>query len=90
MKTMAEVSLALTPEQLAAVTAGGGVVHAKDPSTDRRYILFEHGVETAVSEDYIREKVAEGIASLDRDEGVEWSLEDLKARLAERLKQRQG
>lgn len=80
--------LQLTPEQIAAVTAAGGVVRAEDPTTHTRYLLVEERQETTLPDEYIREKVAEGLASLDRGEGIPWDLNEQKARLAQRLNQR--
>src|SRR3954464_12433039 len=60
----------LTPQQLAAITAGGGFAKCEDPNTHVRYELVQ--VEPSpVTDEYIREKIEEayadpaGIAQLD-------------------------
>jgi hypothetical protein len=51
----------LTPEQLAAMTAGGGFAHCEDPTTHLQYQLIQ--VEPPiVDDDYIRQKVQEAYA----------------------------
>lgn len=79
--------LALTPEQIAAVQAGKGIVYAEDPTTHRRYALVDNHVETTHTDEQLRAMLAEGIAELDRGEGIPWDIEAIKARLAERIKQ---
>ncbi|MGL4514342.1 MAG: hypothetical protein ACRCT8_14740 [Lacipirellulaceae bacterium] len=79
--------LALTPEQLAAFTTAGSVVHAEDPATKRRYVLIDEAPETTHSDEYLRDQIAEGLADLSRGESHTWDVEAAKRRLADRLSQ---
>lgn len=85
---MNQAALSLTPEQIAAVTAGGGLAEAIDPATEGRYLLVQRCEAPPLEDDYFREKTAAAIASLARGEGRVWDVDDLKAKLAERLRQR--
>jgi hypothetical protein len=49
----------LTPEQLAAMQAGGGLARVEDPTTHRVYFLLEQSEPPALDDEYVREKVAE-------------------------------
>ncbi len=80
-----DTPLALTPEQVAAVAAGGGIAHAEDPTTHARYTLVDCRCETTHSDEFLRDKLAEGTAQLERGEGIDWDLDAFKQRLAERL-----
>lgn len=77
--------IALTPEQIAACAASGGMVHAEDPATHSQYLLVEKKPEDRLPDDYIREKVQAGLDQLDRGESIPWDIEAIKARLADRL-----
>ncbi len=74
----------ITPEQLAAVAAGNGFAHVEDPATHRVYLLVEQGKAPALTDDYFRNKIAVGIAQLDRGECQPWDVEQLKADLRRR------
>jgi len=51
----------LTPEQLAAIAAGGGFAHCEDPTNHVRYQLIQ--LDPSVIDDaYIREKIEEAYA----------------------------
>src|SRR3954447_26002508 len=50
--------VSLTPEQLAAISAGGGFAHCEDPATHVHYHLIQYELPT-VDDDYIRSKLAE-------------------------------
>ena len=52
----------LTPEQLAAVHAGGGFARVEDPATHRIYFLIEQAEPPTLDDDYFREKIAEAYA----------------------------
>ncbi len=71
----------LSPEQIAAIQAGGGVAHVEDPTTHRVYLLVEQGRAPTLSDDYFRAKVAAGLAEADRGESQPWDVEALKADL---------
>ena len=81
------VPLPLTPEQIAAFAAIGGVVHAEDPVTKRRYVLIDDAPER-LTIDELRAMIQEGLDSLDRGEGVPWDPESIKAELRELCRQR--
>lgn len=51
----------LTPEQLAAISAGGGFARCEDPTTHVHYQLIQCGPPT-IDDDYIREKIEEAYA----------------------------
>jgi hypothetical protein len=51
----------LTPEQIAAIAAGGGFARCEDPTTRRKYELIEIEPVT-ISDDYVRAKVEEAYA----------------------------
>lgn len=74
----------ITPEQIAAVTAGNGIAHIEDPTTRRIYLLVEQGQAPTLSDDYFREKIAVGIAEADRGECQLWDVDQLKADLRRR------
>ena len=67
----------LTPEQLAAVHAGGGFAQVEDPTTHRVYFLIEQAEPPVLDDDYVREKIDEAYA----DGGLEPL--DMKALKAE-------
>ena len=78
------VPIAITPEQLAAVQARQGVAHVQDPNTQRVYILIEQGQQSTLSDDYFREKLAEGLAESERGESKPWNVNELKDDLRRR------
>ena len=51
----------LTPEQLAAINAGGGFAHCEDPTTHVHYQLIQCEPRT-IDDDYIRAKIEEAYA----------------------------
>jgi hypothetical protein len=74
----------VTPAQVAAVAAGNGFAHVEDPTTQRVYLLVDQGQAPTLSEDYFRQKVAEGLAEADRGECRPWDIEAMKADLIRR------
>lgn len=74
----------VTPAQVAAVAAGNGFAHVEDPATRRVYLLVDQGQAPTLSEDYFRQKVAEGLAEADRGECHPWDVEAMKAELIRR------
>ena len=74
----------VTPEQVAAVEAGNGFAHAEDPTTHRLYLLVEQGQAPTLSDDYFRQKIAEGLAEAERGECQPWDVEVMKAELRRR------
>jgi len=82
METVRQVPL--TPEQVAAVQAGNGVAHAEDPATHRVYLLVDQGQAPILSDEYLRAKIAAGLAEADRGESQPWDLEAMKTDLRRR------
>jgi hypothetical protein len=74
----------LTPEQLSAVAANGGWARIKDPNTQRVFVIAEQTPPT-VDDDYIREKIAEAYEDSKNGNVAEWNLNEIKAKLIERL-----
>jgi hypothetical protein len=68
----------LTPEQLAAIHAGGGFARCEDPTTRVHYQLIQVDPAAAIDDDYIREKLAEAQADVDRGNVAEWDPEEIK------------
>jgi hypothetical protein len=53
----------LTPDQVAAIHAGGGFARMEDPQTHRVYYLIEQQPEPpALDDEYVREKINEAYA----------------------------
>ncbi len=81
--------IAMTPEQLAAVQAGQGIAHVQDPNNQRVYVLIEQGLieqgqQPTLSDDYFREKLAEGLAESERGASKPWRVNELKDDLRRR------
>ncbi len=76
--------VSLTPEQLAAITAGGGFAQCEDPVTHVQYQLIQVDP-SAVDDDYIREKIAEAQDDVDNGNIAEWNLNEIKQKLHARL-----
>lgn len=76
----------LTPAQIAALEAGDGFMVGHDPATNRDYVLIDQ-VEATIDDEYIRTKLAEAQASIDRGEVAEWDVDALKSELRVRLGQ---
>jgi len=81
--------IALTPEQIAAMTAGGGLAECEDPNTHVHHRLIKL-VPKAVDDDYIREMLAEAAASVARGEYADWDAEEIKRECRERFEKRQS
>jgi hypothetical protein len=76
--------LPLTPEQLAAINAGGGFAHCEDPTSHVHYHLIQYEPPT-LDEEYIRAKLAEAQADIDRGDVAEWDLAEMKRELSVRI-----
>lgn len=75
----------LTPEQLAAVTAGEGYALCEDPATHAVYYLIQQGEPPTIDDDYVRAKIEEAYADA-AERGFEpWDVEKVKAELHRRL-----
>ena len=73
----------LSPEQLAAVRAGEGYAHLVDPNTQQVYFLTEP-VTPTIDDNYVREKLDQAQASIDRGEVADWDVDDIKAEVRQR------
>ena len=73
----------LTPEQMSALEAGSGVMHGQDPVTRRKYLLIEQ-IEPTISEQYVREKLQQGLADINAGEVSDWDVEQFKSQLLKR------
>lgn len=56
----------------------------EDPATHRTYLLIEQ-VEPTVDDDYVREKLDEAQASIDRGEVFDWDVDEIKAEVRRRI-----
>lgn len=74
----------LTPQQVAALEAGNGLMVGEDPATHRVYMLIEQ-VAPSIDDAYVQEKLAEAQASIDRGESADWDVEEIKAVVRQRL-----
>src|SRR4051794_34897074 len=72
----------LTPEQIAAINAGGGFALCRDPSTHIQYQLIQVGPAT-INDEYIRTKIEEAYA--DRSGIRPLDMPAIKAELNRRL-----
>ncbi len=77
----------LSLEQLAAVREGEGYAQLVDPNTKQVYFLTEPFTPT-IDDDYIRKKLDEAQASIDRGEVSDWNVDDIKAEVSRRLAQK--
>ncbi len=75
----------LTPEQIAAVNAGGGYARCEDPATHEVYHLIRQGNQSLIDDDYIREKLAEAQADIEQGKFAEWNVEEIKQELRQRF-----
>jgi hypothetical protein len=76
----------LTPQQIAALEAGNGLMVGEDPSTHRVYMLIEQ-VKPTIDDDYVRGKLQDAQASIDRGDMADFDIEEIKADVRERLAQ---
>jgi hypothetical protein len=86
-----ETSLPLiTPEMRAALVASGGApIQVQDPQTQQVY-LMEPVVEITLDEQYMREKIEEGLAAIEAGDVVPWDPERIKRLGRERLAARRA
>jgi len=77
----------LTPEQLAAINAGGGFAQCEDPATHVRYQLIQCEQPT-IDDDYIREKIEAAYADPAGYEPL--NMTAIKAELQRRLAAKSG
>jgi hypothetical protein len=79
----------LTPEQIAAIQAGGGFARCENPSTHVHYQLTQFEPPT-LDEDYFREKLAEAALDIARGNVSDWDVEEIKAAGREKLAQKRA
>jgi hypothetical protein len=72
----------LTPEQLAAITAGGGFARCEDPNTHVHYELVQVDP-MPLTDEYIRQKLDEAYADVDSVAPLDMSA--IKAELNRRI-----
>jgi hypothetical protein len=75
----------LTPEQIAALTAGNGFAHVEDPETHRKYLVVDQGAAPTLAEEYVKKKVLDGISELDSGLGKTWDPDSIREQLDRRL-----
>jgi hypothetical protein len=77
----------LTPEQLAAITAGGGYARCEDPTTRIHYQLLQFEPST-LDDNYVREKLAEAQADVEHGRVAELNFDEMRRALKNRLDRR--
>lgn len=83
-------NLQLTPEMRQALLAQPGEpVHIADEETRKVYLLMEQGTYPELEEEYIRARLEEGFAAIERGEEEEWDSASIKAEGRRILQQRQ-
>jgi hypothetical protein len=75
----------LTPEQIAAVNAGGGYARCEDPTTREVYHLVRQGAAVLIDDEYVREKLLEAQADIDQGRVADWSLDEIRNELKQRI-----
>ena len=76
-------STPLTPEQIAGLEAGGGILRGQDPATQRAYLLIEQ-IKPTIDDGYVREKLQEGVAAIEAGEISDWNVDEFKDELRQR------
>lgn len=79
----------LTPEQIAAIHAGGGFASCEDPTTRVHYHLIQVEPAATVDDDYIREKIEEAYADAAESGFEPLDMDAIKAELNRRLAAKQ-
>jgi hypothetical protein len=74
----------LTPEQIAAINAGGGFAQCEDPMTHVLYHLIQFPP-TAIDDDYVRQKIEEAYADAATNGFERLDMAAVKAELNRRL-----
>jgi hypothetical protein len=83
--------LQLTPEMRQALAAHPDEpVYIADSETRKIFLLFEKGKFPELEEDYIRERLEEGFAAVERGDEEEWDSASIKTEGRRVLKQRQS
>ena len=83
----------LTPEQRAAIAAHPDQpLYIEDAETRETYLLLKTGKFPELEEEYIRARLEEGFAAIERGEEEEWDSESIKSegrRILEQRRQQQ-
>ena len=87
METTHQASL--TPEQLAAIHAGGGFASCQDPRTSVHYHLIQYEP-SSLDEDYIREKLAEVQLDVERGNVADWDVNEILRECHDRFASKQS
>jgi hypothetical protein len=88
---MATSHVQLTPELRAAIAAHPDQpLYIEDAETRKTYLLLEKGRFPELEEEYIRERLKEGFAAIERGEEEEWDSETIKTEGRRILQQRQS
>jgi hypothetical protein len=81
----------LTPEQLQAIAASGGLpVQVEDPDTHKLYVIVEHEAAASLDNEYIRDELEKGLAALEAGQRVAWNPERIKEEGRRRLAARKA
>lgn len=75
----------LSAEQLAAINAGDGHARLIDPGTQIVYHVIAQAETPTIDDDYVREKLAEAEADVERGDVAAWDVAEIKQELRERL-----
>ena len=80
LQNMETTDLQLTPEQRQAILANPNApIYISDRETRKVYMLFEQGRFPELEEEYIRARLEEGFAAIERGEVEEWDTATIKA-----------
>jgi hypothetical protein len=86
---MATSNVQLTPEQRQAIAAQPHQpLYIEDAETRKTYLVLEKGRFPELEEEYVRERLEEGFAAIERGEEEEWDAESIKAEGRRILQQR--
>lgn len=81
----------LTPEQRQALAQSPGqALEFEDQETHKVYLVLEQGSLSTLDEAYIRARLKEGFAAIERGEEEEWDAASIKAEGRKILQQRQS
>jgi len=84
-------NLELTPGQREALLAQPDApVYISDAETRKVYVIFEKGRFPELEEQYVRDRLEEGFAAIERGEVEDWDSASIKAKGRKILKQRES
>lgn len=85
MKMESAFPAPLTPDQRAAVAAGGGYARCEDPSTHVVYHLIQQSEPFTIDDDYLRQKLDEAYRDIERNGMAPLDMAAVKAEFERRL-----